>query len=127
MYDGGVLELFSGDQRALLAGIAACPDDDAPKLVYADWLDEYAGNGEYVRWATRALHSWIPRIQIPGGDRRPGDDPWGPPGYCRRGRVRDRLERFPARTASGIGAGRESVRVGGAEPAGVAGSTIIAR
>ena len=31
------------DKDALIAGIVAAPDDDAPKLVYADWLEE---NGE---------------------------------------------------------------------------------
>lgn len=29
--------------RDLLATILAYPDDDAPRLVYADWLEEYAG------------------------------------------------------------------------------------
>jgi hypothetical protein len=33
MYDGGVLEFFSSDQRALLAGITACPEDDAPTCI----------------------------------------------------------------------------------------------
>src|SRR5262245_59374166 len=29
------------EQAALLAAIAANPDDDTPRLVYADWLDEH--------------------------------------------------------------------------------------
>lgn len=29
------------DREALISGIVAAPDDDAPKLVYADWLDDY--------------------------------------------------------------------------------------
>jgi uncharacterized protein (TIGR02996 family) len=29
------------DASALLAAIRAAPDDDAPRLVYADWLDEH--------------------------------------------------------------------------------------
>ena len=33
---------------ALLRTVAACPDDDAPRLVYADWLDEN-GNSELRR------------------------------------------------------------------------------
>ena len=33
-------------ERALLAAIAASPDDDLPRLVYADWLDE---NGRPLR------------------------------------------------------------------------------
>ena len=28
------------DREALIAGIVAAPDDDAPKLIYADWLEE---------------------------------------------------------------------------------------
>lgn len=31
------------EQRALLNAIIAAPDDDAPRLVYADWLDENDG------------------------------------------------------------------------------------
>ena len=33
-------------EDALLAAIAATPDDDLPRLVYADWLDE---NGRPIR------------------------------------------------------------------------------
>lgn len=33
------------DGDALLASVLAAPDDDAPRLVYADWLDEH-GEGE---------------------------------------------------------------------------------
>jgi uncharacterized protein (TIGR02996 family) len=39
------------DDTALLAAIRAAPDDDAPRLVYADWLDEH-GDGaraEFIR------------------------------------------------------------------------------
>ena len=32
------------DHEALLASILTAPDDDAPRLVYADWLDEHAGD-----------------------------------------------------------------------------------
>lgn len=31
------------DGRALLAAICANPDEDTPRLAYADWLDEYVG------------------------------------------------------------------------------------
>src|SRR5215211_3965646 len=34
------------DEAAFLAAIRANPDDDAPRLVYADWLEEQA---EYIR------------------------------------------------------------------------------
>jgi len=39
------------DRAALLAGILAAPDDDAPRLVFADWLDEYGEpeRAEFIR------------------------------------------------------------------------------
>ena len=39
----------SAEARLLIAVIAA-PDDDAPRLVYADWLQE---RGDPVSWASR--------------------------------------------------------------------------
>src|SRR5437764_7748083 len=53
------------DRDALLAAIAANPDDDTPRLVFADWLEE---NGE-PHWAGfiraecglhRLLDGWAP-------------------------------------------------------------------
>jgi uncharacterized protein (TIGR02996 family) len=40
------------DGLALLAAILAAPDDDQPRLVYADWCDENGepGRAEFVRW-----------------------------------------------------------------------------
>src|SRR5215217_5840813 len=39
------------DAAALLAAIRAAPDDDAPRLVYADWLDEHGQpeRAEFIR------------------------------------------------------------------------------
>jgi uncharacterized protein (TIGR02996 family) len=39
------------DDLALLAAIRAAPDDDAPRLVYADWLDEHdqPERAEFIR------------------------------------------------------------------------------
>jgi uncharacterized protein (TIGR02996 family) len=39
------------DRAAFLAAIAAAPDDDLPRLVFADWLDEHgdAARAEFVR------------------------------------------------------------------------------
>ena len=39
------------DRDALLAAIRAAPDDDAPRLVYADWLDEHGDpdRAEFIR------------------------------------------------------------------------------
>src|SRR5689334_8020900 len=38
-------------EQAFLAEICANPDDDAPRLVYADWLDEHgdAERAEFIR------------------------------------------------------------------------------
>jgi uncharacterized protein (TIGR02996 family) len=44
-----------GDEEAFLRAIAQAPDDDAPRLVYADWLDERGDpRADYVRVVTRA-------------------------------------------------------------------------
>jgi len=50
---------MSPDELAFIAAILVAPDDDAPRLIYADWLQENAGTvpcgeckdgkGEYVR------------------------------------------------------------------------------
>src|SRR5438477_12991110 len=43
------------DRRAFLRAIADAPDDDAPRLLFADWLDEHAksdadrARAEFVR------------------------------------------------------------------------------
>jgi uncharacterized protein (TIGR02996 family) len=39
------------DHDALLAAIQAAPDDDAPRLIYADWLEEHgdAARAEFIR------------------------------------------------------------------------------
>src|SRR5688572_79052 len=36
-----VLKTVSRDQVALLQAVIANPDDDLPRLVYADWLEEH--------------------------------------------------------------------------------------
>lgn len=46
------------DQAALLAAIAASPDDDTLRLAYADWLDEHGGEmdaarAEFIRLSVR--------------------------------------------------------------------------
>jgi uncharacterized protein (TIGR02996 family) len=43
------------DEPALLAAIAARPDDDTPRLVYADWLDDHgdADRAEFIRLQCR--------------------------------------------------------------------------
>ena len=39
------------DREALYRAILDAPDDDAPRLVYADWLDEHGDpdRGEFIR------------------------------------------------------------------------------
>jgi uncharacterized protein (TIGR02996 family) len=46
---------FETDEAGFLASIAAAPLDDAPRLVYADWLDERgeAAKAEYLRLVVR--------------------------------------------------------------------------
>jgi len=46
------------DDEALLAAIAAAPLDDAPRLVYADWLQDHGEEtkAEYVRTVVKLLH-----------------------------------------------------------------------
>lgn len=47
------------DEDALLAAIAAAPDDDAPRLVYADWLQERGADAkaEYLRTVAKLMHA----------------------------------------------------------------------
>ena len=42
---------MSSDEQALLAAVCAAPDDDLPRLVYADWLDEHGEpeRAEFIR------------------------------------------------------------------------------
>jgi uncharacterized protein (TIGR02996 family) len=49
------------EQAALLAAICADPDDDAPRLVYADWLQEHGDEeqAEFIRESIKL--SWMPR------------------------------------------------------------------
>ena len=46
------------DEDALLAAIAAAPRDDAPRLVYADWLQDrhQDAKADYVRAVVTLLH-----------------------------------------------------------------------
>ena len=43
------------DQRALLAAVIAAPDDDTPRLVYADWLEDAGDDiqANYIRESVR--------------------------------------------------------------------------
>jgi uncharacterized protein (TIGR02996 family) len=47
------------DGEALLAAILANPDDDTPRLVYADWLDEHdeSARAEFIRVQIALVHA----------------------------------------------------------------------
>lgn len=54
------------DRLALLRAIAETPDDDTPRLVYADWLDEHGATdadrarAEFLRVACKLT----PKVRI---------------------------------------------------------------
>ncbi len=54
------------DERAFLNAIIAAPDDDVPRLVYADWLDEHdePARAEFIR-----VECELPHLE-PGHPRR---------------------------------------------------------
>src|SRR6266508_240747 len=58
-------ERAMSEEDALLAAIYANPDDDTPRLVYADWLDEHdqPERAEFIRAQIRLneIHQTIPR------------------------------------------------------------------
>ncbi|HZY91092.1 MAG TPA: TIGR02996 domain-containing protein, partial [Gemmataceae bacterium] len=53
------------EQDALFAAVLEAPDDDAPRLVYADWLDE---NGQPER--AEFIRTQIERARLPEDDPR---------------------------------------------------------
>lgn len=68
-------------ERAFLDSIIAAPDDDAPRLVYADWLEDFGrpGRGEFIRVQ-------VELARIPGCRHRPEclrlwPEPYAGPGH----------------------------------------------
>jgi uncharacterized protein (TIGR02996 family) len=57
------------DGDALLAAILAEPDEDTPRLAFADWLDEVGGEAERVR--AEFIRVQIELTRVPVGDPRP--------------------------------------------------------
>jgi uncharacterized protein (TIGR02996 family) len=55
----------TGDELALLKAVVSAPDDDLPRLVYADWLDEHGRpeRAEFIRLQVAALSAdtWAAR------------------------------------------------------------------
>jgi uncharacterized protein (TIGR02996 family) len=54
--------------EAFLRAITDAPHDDAPRLVYADWLDEYAGTDGAAR--AEFIRAQVEHEQLPAGDVR---------------------------------------------------------
>lgn len=72
---------MSDDERALVAAIQAAPDDDTPRLVYADWLDEFGHTDQHrarSEWVRMTCDDRSKRAQKPTGRRvrRPGECAW---------------------------------------------------
>ncbi len=61
------------DRAALLRSILAAPDDDAPRLVYADWLDE---NGEPERAEFIRVQCELARLGPPRRSFEANDGSW---------------------------------------------------
>src|SRR5438105_1544260 len=59
------------EDDALLGDILEHPDDDVPRLVYADWLDEHGGPAEQARAEFIRLQVELARLG-PDDERRPG-------------------------------------------------------
>ena len=54
-------------EEAFLQDIVANPDDDAPRLIYADWLEEH-GEAERAAHALGAVMPMARVLDIPGRD-----------------------------------------------------------
>jgi uncharacterized protein (TIGR02996 family) len=73
-------------QRELLRDILTEPDDEAPRLVYADWLEERGDPlGQLVRLGIELQRDYLPRAhrdellhRQSNAARRPGLRPVGP-------------------------------------------------
>jgi uncharacterized protein (TIGR02996 family) len=55
---------MDAEERALLAAIIAYPDEDTPRLVYADWLDEHADVLPAARRESARARAELIRLQI---------------------------------------------------------------
>ncbi len=60
--------MTTNDEQAFLAAIVATPEDDTPRLVFADWLDERGTGDDTARAA-------IIRAQCALEHRAPGSKP----------------------------------------------------
>ena len=55
------------ERKQFLAAIRAAPDDDAPRLIYADWLEEQGetGRADFIRFGV-AAGEWGPHLETRG-------------------------------------------------------------
>jgi uncharacterized protein (TIGR02996 family) len=55
------------DEATFLQAIRAAPDEDAPRLVYADWLEEQGDpRGEFIRLQCAHAKTWHEAISVTG-------------------------------------------------------------
>ena len=55
------------EEAAFLNAIFANPDDDAPRLIYADWLEERDDpKGEFIRLQCKHANQWFQALSISG-------------------------------------------------------------
>jgi uncharacterized protein (TIGR02996 family) len=59
------------DREALLAAVRESPDDDLPRLVYADWLEENAGSLPGIERSTAAERATFIRAQVEAARAEP--------------------------------------------------------
>ena len=57
------IEFICHERRPFIDSIWDSHDDDAPLLIYADWLDEHEKNGGLVRWWVKARREYVPTIE----------------------------------------------------------------
>ena len=55
------------DGDALLSAILAQPDEDVPRLAYADWLDEQVVGGESATARAELIRVQIELARVPPG------------------------------------------------------------
>jgi uncharacterized protein (TIGR02996 family) len=96
-----VAAAYTSDGDNMLRAVLAAPEDDAPRLEYADWLDERGQAGDTERAEFIRVQCELARApERPACDcdkKRPGSpcaaDPWDLEYSARKDRERDLLER----------------------------------
>lgn len=85
---------MDAEELAFIAAICSSPGDDAPRLVYADWLDEHdrRERAEFIRVQCRM--AYYERVRAAYEERRrekPTMSPFG--GHCECGRLEDKNQK----------------------------------